>query len=140
MFRVRCKQEFGFQVSIHSSPLGSDRRVESALPPYFGFQVSKTRFSLKGSALSASFFSIGFHGSTLLQDSVVLLRVSCLKSTLFSVSRTARKHLIASQSRLSSENSNVCTFGTNSQEAFGCFTKSNLHFGKHAVLGCTKSL
>jgi hypothetical protein len=34
----------------------------------------------------------------------------------------------------------VGTFGTNSQEAFDCFAKSNLQFGKHAALGCTKSL
>jgi hypothetical protein len=140
MFRIRCKREFGFQGSIFSLLLESYRRVGSATPPKLRFYVSKTGFSLEGSALSASFFSIEFHGSKVLQDSVVLLRFGCLKSTLFSVSRTAWKHLIASQSPISSEKSNVCTSATNSLEAFDCFTKSNLHFGKYAALGFTDIL
>ena len=99
-------------------------RVGSATPPSLDFQVSKTVFCVAGSTLSASFFSVQFHGSTLLQDSAVLLRVSTQENTLLSALRTAcrdsmlrkvdssersrkfafsarpaKKHLIASQSR-----------------------------------------
>ena len=123
---MRCKREFEFQDSLHSSILGSDRKVGSALPPNIRFQVSKTSFSLEGSALSAFIFSSRFHVSKELQDSRVLLRVSCMKSTLFSASRTVcrdsilhevdssgrnrefarlerttKEHLIASHSRFS---------------------------------------
>jgi hypothetical protein len=124
MFRVRGKRKFGFQTSIRSSLLGSYRMFGSALPPDVDFQVSKTWFSLDGSALFAFFFPVRFQASVISQDSAVLLRFACLESTLLSVSRrvcrdsmlrkvyshrrfrefarllrTARKRLIASQSR-----------------------------------------
>ena len=101
-------------------------RVGSALPPDFDFQVSKTWFSLDSSALFAFFFSIRFHASIVSQGSTVLLRVSTQENTLLSASRTvykksmlhkvessernrkfaclertARKHLMTSQSRIS---------------------------------------
>jgi hypothetical protein len=47
---------------------------------------------------------------------------------------------IASQSRFSSEDMGVGTFGTNSQEAFDCFAKSSLYFGNLAAIGTTSSL
>jgi hypothetical protein len=132
MLRVRCKQEFGFQDSIHSSLLESYRRVGSALPPNLGFQVSKTWFTLEASALLAFFFLIGFQVSLVSQDSTVLLRVCTQKSALFSdlrtswrvrllrkvgshrriwkfarLQRTARKDSIASQSRFSIQESTL---------------------------------
>ena len=116
------KYQFAARLSMRSS------RVGSATPSDFDFQVSKTRFYIAGSALFAFFFSIGFHGSKVFQDSTVLLRVSTQENTLLSTLRTAcrdsmlrkvgssgrsrkfapsarpaKKHLIASQSRFSSQ-------------------------------------
>ena len=106
---------------MHSS------RIGSATPPSLSFQISKTVFSLDRSALVAFFFSSRFHGSKVFQDSTALLQVFTQENTLLSALRTAcrdsmlrkvdssgrnrkfapsarpaNKHLIASQSRVTS--------------------------------------
>jgi hypothetical protein len=75
MFRKACLREFGLQGSVHSSVLGSYRRVGSALPPGFDFQVSKTLFSFGSSTLAAFFFWFSFKSRFAARLSMSLSRV-----------------------------------------------------------------
>jgi hypothetical protein len=140
-FHVPSARKAGVWVLDLDSLLTSQcyRRVGSASPPGFQFQVTKTWFSLEGSALLTFFFRLGFKSESFLR-----IRRFYSESLLWKA-RCSRLYEQVVGTRCFTKSSLLGGFGSwhvcyEQPGKFDCFAKSSLYFGKLAALGFTDIL